>query len=503
MKRPTRRDFLKYSAIGAGTVGASLVIASLGIKSAAMAADGGVVGHGPNPPRNPWPRAEYIKASVRRPRFRNRWYDVTDHGAVGDGTTDDTAAFRAAIAACHAAGGGHVTVPQGSFLTGPIHLLSNVDLHVTENARIVFSQNPSDYLPAVLTRFEGVELYNYSPLIYAYQQHNIAVTGSGVLDGQADNQHWWPWKGNKDYGWSPGDPTQFPARTRLFDMADAGVPVEQRQFGDGDYLRSSFIEPYRCSDVLIEGVTIVNSPMWELHPTLSDHVLIDGVTVNSHGPNNDGCDPESSRMVVIRNCSFDTGDDCIAIKSGRNTDGRRVNVPSEDILVEDCRMQDGHGGVTIGSEMSGGVRNVFARSCEMSSPNLDVALRFKTNSVRGGFINGFYARDITVGQVGQAVIDINFYYGSGSSAGEGGPGYGFNPDVSNINVERMTVVSAKQSLNLRGYPEDHIRNVRLTDVDFGHTSAPPTVEYVDGLVLDHVTENGQPLQIASAAAAAA
>ena len=159
-------------------------------------------------------------------------------------------------------------------------------------------------------------------------------------------------------------------------------------------------------------------------------------------------------------------------------------------------MQDGHGGVTIGSEMSGGVRNVFARNCQMSSPNLDIALRFKTNSARGGYITNFHAKDITVGEVAGAAIDINFYYGEGY-------GYGFNPDVSNINVERMTVVSAKQSLNLRGYPEDHIRNVRLTDVDFGHTSAPPTVEYVDGLVLDHVTENGQPLQIASAAAAAA
>lgn len=479
MKRPTRRDFLKYSAIGAGTVGASL-----GINSAAMAADGGVVGHGPNPPRNPWPRAEYIKASVRRLHFPDRWFDVTDFGAVGDGTTDCTAAFRDAIAACNAAGGGHVRVPAGVFATGAIHLLSNVDLHVTDQARIAFSTDPNAYLPTVLTRFEGTEAYNYSPLIYAHGQHNIAVTGSGVLDGQASQENWWAWTGDANAG-----------KARLIGLGDAGVPVEERQFGNGYYLRPSFIEPHTCTDVWIQGVTIVNSPMWEVHPTLSQNVLVEGISVNSHGPNNDGCDPECSRMVVIRDCTFNTGDDCIAIKSGKNADGRRVNVPSEDILVEDCRMQDGHGGVTIGSEMSGGVRNVFARNCQMSSPNLDIALRFKTNSARGGYITNFHAKDITVGEVAGAAIDINFYYGEGY-------GYGFNPDVSNINVERMTVVSAKQSLNLRGYPEDHIRNVRLTDVDFGHTSKPPTVEYVDGLVLDHVTENGQPLQIASAAAAA-
>ncbi|WP_270888237.1 glycosyl hydrolase family 28 protein [Pedococcus sp. 5OH_020] len=488
VQRHTRRDFLRFTAIGAGTVGFAL-----GAQGTALAAGNGE-GPGPFPPGNPWGRAEYIKATVRAPHFPDRYFDITDHGAVAGGTVDCTEAFRDAIATCHAAGGGHVVVPAGDYLTGPIHLKSNVDLHVTENARIRFSQNPADYLPAVLTRFEGIELYNYSPLIYAFEQENIAVTGSGTLDGQADNAHWWPWKGKTDFGWKKGDPWQGPARDRLSAMADAGVPVEQRQFGEGDYLRSAFIEPYRCSNVLIGGVTIVNSPMWEIHPTLSDHVLVQNVTVSSHGPNNDGCDPESSRMVVISDCLFDTGDDCIAIKSGKNTDGRRVDVPSQDILVEGCQMRDGHGGVTIGSEMSGGVRNVFVRDCQMSSPNLDIALRFKTNSLRGGFITGFHARDITVGQVGQAVIDINFYY-------EDGPGQGFNPLVSDINVERMTVQSAKQSLNLRGYSDDHIRGVRLTDVDFGTTSKAPTVEYVDNLVLSNVTENGKPLVVAGATAA--
>lgn len=474
MTRPlSRRDLLRRASGAA--LGAAAVTALGG--PAAFAGTGGV--DGPLAPGDPWARATWIKAQVRGPRFPSRWFDVTTYGAVGDGTTMNTEAFRAAIQACHDAGGGHVLVPAGAFLTGPIHLLSNVDLHVTDDARILFSQDPDGYLPVVLTRFEGTELYNYSPLIYALDQENIGVTGGGVLDGQADAAHWWQWKGQKQ---------------RLLDMAESGVPVEQRVFGDGYYLRPSFIEPYRCSNVVISGVTIVNSPMWEIHPTLSDHVLVEDVKISSHGPNNDGCDPESSRMVVIRGCTFDTGDDCIAIKSGKNADGRRVHVPSEDIVVEDCLMKDGHGGVTIGSEMTGGVRNVFAQNCEMSSPNLNIALRFKTNSMRGGYIQGIHARDIRVGQVAQAVVDINFFYGEG-------PGHGFLPQVGDINVSNLTVGTAKQGLNLRGYPEDHIRGVRLTNVDFGTTTAPDVVEYVDGLVLDNVVENGQPLTTAAISAA--
>jgi polygalacturonase len=226
--------------------------------------------------------------------------------------------------------------------------------------------------------------------------------------------------------------------------------------------------------------------MWEVHPVLSENVLVRGVTVQTHGPNNDGCNPESSRMVVIRDCTFDTGDDCIAIKSGRNADGRRVAVPSEDILIEGCQMRAGHGGVTIGSEMSGGVRNVFARNCQLSSPDLNIALRFKTNSVRGGFIQGFHARDLEIGQVGGAVIDINFYY-------EEGPGHGFNPVVGDVDVRDVTVRTAGRGLNLRGYPDAHIEGMTLVDVDLGTTTKPAVVEHVDDLVLRNVLENGEPL----------
>lgn len=469
--RWSRRSFIRRAA--AATTGTFLGASVLGQTTAAA---------------DPWNRADAIANSVCPPRFPRRQFPVTRFGAKGDGVTDCTIAFARATNACAHAGGGHVVVPAGRYLTGPIHLRSNVDLHVTEHATIAFSQDPNAYLPAVFTRWEGTELYNYSPLIYAFGQRNIAVTGAGTLDGQADNAHWWPWKGNADYGWVPGDPHQGPARTQLMAMAEQGVPVEQRVFGDGGFLRPSFVQPYRCRDVLIEGITIINSPMWEIHPVLSRNVLVRGATVVTHGPNNDGCNPESSRDVVIRGCTFDTGDDCIAIKSGRNADGRRVNVPSERILVEDCDFAAGHGGVTVGSEMSGGVRQIYARDLRLSSPNLDTALRFKTNSVRGGFIHDFHARDITVGTVGQAVITIDFYY-------EEGPGHGFNPDVTGITVDNLTVAQAQRALNLRGYPDDPVGAIRLSNVDFQHTNQPSIVANVAGLVLDDVYENGVPMSV--------
>ena len=481
MTNQTRRTFLG----GVGATGLGL----LGLQStsaAAVPAAGATGGSPPDVtgPSEPWARAAYIAATVRGPRFPRRWFDITDHGAVAG--QDATTAIAATISACHHAGGGHVVVPAGSWPTGPIHLLSNVDLHVSGGATLLFSTRPSDYLPLVLTRFEGVELYNYSPLIYAFEQENIAISGSGTLDGQADLDHWWPWKGSGDDGWEPGEPHQAEARALLFEQAEQGVAVEQRRFGEGGYLRPSFIEPYRCHNVLIEGVTIVRSPMWEIHPTLSEHVLVRDVTVRSHGPNNDGCNPESCRLVVIRDCTFDTGDDCIAIKAGRNADGRRVNVPTEDVLIEGCTMRDGHGGVTIGSEMTGGVRNVFVRDCDLSSPNLDIALRFKTNSVRGGFIERFHARQLRIGQVGSSVIDVNFNY-------EEGPGHGFNPRVADLEVSDLTVGTARRGLNLRGYADAPIVGVRLRHVDLGTTSQPGVVEHVEGLVLEDVIENGEPV----------
>ena len=199
-----------------------------------------------------------LLAHIKPPRFPNRTFHVK---AKADGRTDSTVAFRNVIDQCSKAGGGKVIVPAGTYLTGPIHLKSNVNLEVSEGATIRFSQDPKDYLPAVFSRWEGVELFNYSPFIYAFEQQNIAITGGGVLDGQSNNEHWWPWNGRPQYGWKEGMNQQRPDRNALFKMAEDGVPVRDRVFGEGHYLRPQFIQPYRCQNVLIDGVTIQNSPM--------------------------------------------------------------------------------------------------------------------------------------------------------------------------------------------------------------------------------------------------
>jgi polygalacturonase len=223
---------------------------------------------------------------------------------------------------------------------------------------------------------------------------------------QANNEHWWLWNGNPLYGGGHDRPNQMAARSRLFQMGENDAPVSERVFGEGSYLRPNLIQFYRCQNVMVDGVTVKNSPMWQIHPVLCANVTVRNVTMASHGPNNDGCNPESSQDVLIEGCLFDTGDDCIAIKSGRNRDGRRIAAPSENIIIRNRRMRDGHGGVTVGSEASGGVRNVFAESCRMDSPRLDRALRLKTNSVRGGFIENIFMRSVRVGQVADAVFQV-------------------------------------------------------------------------------------------------
>jgi len=429
-----------------------------------------------------WDAVPGILARIVAPTFPDRDFPITDFGAVADGQTDATAAIRDAIAACHAAGGGRVVVPAGTFLTGAIHLLSRVNLHVSEGATLKFSTDPKAYLPAVLTRWEGMDCYNYSALIYALDQEDIAVTGTGTLDGQASAENWWIWKGQERRGWRPGLPNQDAGRDRLMADMRAGTPVEQRQYGEGDYLRPNFIQPFRSRNILIEGVTVINSPMWEIHPVLCTNVTIRGVTVISHGPNNDGCNPESSRDVLIEDSIFDTGDDCIAIKSGRNEDGRRNGVPSENIIIRRCLMRDGHGGVVIGSEASAGVRNVFVEDCEMSSPRLQRALRLKTNSHRGGVIENIYMRRVRIGEVAQAVVLCDFFY-------EEGDGGAHDPTVRNIVVENVTSGKSRHALFLRGYDRSPITGIVIRNCRFEGVSRPSVISHVADLTMENVFLN--------------
>jgi len=420
-----------------------------------------------------WSVADQILTRIVAPVFPNRDFDITRYGAKADGTSDATGAIRDAIAACASAGGGRVIVPAGEFLTGAVHLRSRVNLHVSAGATLKFQRDPAAYLPIVLTRFEGTELMSYSPFIYAFDQRDVAITGPGTLDGQADNDHWWPWARG------PANA----ARTRLIDMANRGVRVTERTFGEGSGLRPNFIQPYGCQNVLIEGVTIVNSPMWEIHPVLCTNVTVRGVNIRSHGPNNDGCDPESCRDVLIEGCTFDTGDDCIALKSGKNDDGRRLNTPIENVVIRNCTMKDGHGGATMGSEMTGGARNIFVTDCHMDSPNLDRVLRFKSNSVRGGTIEHVYMRNITVGQVAQAIVDADFYYDEGDK----GP---YTPVMRDIEVRNVTSTKSRWALHLRGYARSPISDVRVVDCHFDGVAEADVLEGVKDVVYERTTVNG-------------
>jgi len=403
-----------------------------------------------------WTRVPAILSRIKAPVFPARQFPITDFGAA-DGQADCTEAIREAIAARAEAGGGRVIVPAGEFLTGPIHLKSNVELHLDSGATLNFKTDPTAYLPAVFTRFEGMECYNYSPLIYAFEQENVALTGEGLLDGQADDHNWWAWKGKKQV--LEGAPNQTAARQRLVKMVDQNVPVDERRFGEGACLRPSFVEFYRCRNVLIEGVRLRRSPMWELHPTLCTNVIVRRVNILSHGPNNDGCDPESCRDVLIEGCVFDTGDDCIAIKSGRNNDGRRLGTPSENLVIRRCAMKDGHGGVVIGSEVSGGCRYVFAEDCQMDSPNLERVLRLKSNAVRGGVIENIFMRNIGVGLVADAVLQIDFVY-------EEGPRGPYPPVARTIVMENITVRETPRVLNVVGFPGAEISAVRIYNSTF-------------------------------------
>ena len=426
-----------------------------------------------------------VRKQIKAPKFKNKDYSILDFGAKGDGITKNTEAFKSAIEACHKGGGGRVVVPAGKFLTGPIYLESNVNLHLEENATIVFSRDTEDY-PLVLVRWEGMDCMNYSPQIYAYEEKNIAITGKGTLDGNASKQYWWPWKGQAQHGWKQGEPNQKIARDTLHVMMRNRVDPRKRVFGDGHYLRPYMIQPYNCKNILISGVKMINSPMWFISPVMSENITVEKVHIESHGPNTDGCDPDACKNVLIKDCYFDTGDDCIAIKSGRDEDGRAYGRPAENHIIEGCVMKDGHGGVVIGSEIAGGARNIYAVNNKMSSPELDIILRIKTSSSRGGVIENIFMKDIQVGTYKIAAVHCNMFYEK--------PG-NHMPTIRNIWVENLDVQDGGQyGVFVNAYKESPVTNLKLVNSTIRSVEQPIKVDHVKGMDLQKVLINGQPVK---------
>ena len=347
-------------------------------------------------------------------------------------------------------------VPAGQhFLTAAIQLKSHVNLVVEEGAVLEFAFEPELY-PIVPTRWEGLDCWNLSPLIYAYQQKDVAVTGRGTIDGGGSRETWWPWVSAPKFGFKEGMTVHQwnGSRARLLKAAEDGIDMDERRFGTQDGLRPQMINFNQCEGILIEDVTLLRSPFWVIHPLLSTDITVRGVKINNDGPNGDGCDPESCDRVLIENCYFNTGDDCIAIKSARNNDGREggqgryAGRPSKNIIIRNCEMKNGHGGVVIGSEISGGCQNVYAENCRMDSPSLDRVLRIKTNSCRGGVIENINMRNITVGQCKEAVLKINTDYEPREVCCRG-----FNPTVRNVWMENVTCQKSRYGVLVVGMPD--------------------------------------------------
>ena len=416
--------------------------------------------------REGWALVPEILSRIVPPTFPNRDFIVTDYGAVGDGVTDCNPAFKKAITACTKAGGGRVIVPKGTFLTnGPIHLDNNVNLHVTRNATIKFGTNFNDYLPHVRVRWEGTECYNYSPLVYAYKKTNIALTGSGTLNGQAESS-WAMWPDKE----KPGTISNEVLRK----MGKEGTPIKDRVF----YGKPTMIEPFECTNVLIEGVTLNDYPFWCVHPTFCTNVTIRKLRIESHNSNNDGIDPDSSKDVLIEDCYLDQSDDCIAIKAGRDQDAWRAGKPCQNIIIRNFTVWDG---IAIGSECSGGVRNVFVYDCEYESGNV---LYCKSNLDRGGYIKDIYIKNLKIGKARILRLRNNYH---------GYRGGNFPTEFRNINIEDVHIKEGDdETISITGVEGALVYDVFIKNVVVD-TVSPPVLQIrlAENVVLTNVSIAGE------------
>ncbi|RZA34139.1 MAG: glycoside hydrolase family 28 protein [Lysobacteraceae bacterium] len=563
---------------------------------------------------DPWARAQGIIDGFRKPlSFPRRDFLITTYGAVpceavmvtgyvadheegkvstpAPGARDAYAAIAAAIAACSAAGGGRVVIPAGNWLVkGPIVLKSNVNVHLAKGAHVYFSNDPDDFAKygdydcgangkLVISRWQSNDCLNYSPMVYAYGQTNIALTGedwTSILDGQggvprADGETWWDWKGKRKGAagkapnpqrtqiavnpLNPGSiravaPGLSDAQVALMEgkddkwrtdeaylptLSEAGVPAAKRVFGRGHYLRPCMVEFIGCTNVLLQGYQLNQAPFWQHHPVNCSKLEIRGVHMDSMGPNSDGFDPEACNTVLVDGCTFNSGDDCIAIKAGKNRDTQFG--PTQNVVIQNCVMNSGHGGVTLGSEMSGGIQHVYAQDIEFRNTHwatdpLNTAIRLKTNMNRGGFLRHFYVRNVTmpngvnlkpqfytplpgspiqpksVGAGAGAVITFDCDYAPNADNVRTRPPIVEHIHISGVKVGNVATKdgprSCYQALLLLGpvafdYNGDKpaeilpIRDVTITDCDFGtpvNTAQPWFIHNVRNVRLSNVTIAG-------------
>lgn len=413
--------------------------------------------------------AERIVAKIELPSIPARRFDITDYGALGDGTSDSRPAILAAIDAAVAQGGGRVELPAGVwFSRGPIVLQSRIELHLAEGARLLFSSSPADYLPAVMTRWEGTEMYGYSPLIYARNVQDVAITGKGVIDGNPESEF---------FAWHP---REKPDQQALRKLGAAGAPVEQRQFGAGHFLRPSLIQIFSAERVLLEGYTAVNSPFWVNHLVYTDHATVRGLRVDSHRANNDGIDVDSSRYVLIEDCLFRTGDDSVVVKSGRDLDGRSIARPSEYVVARRNDM-GGEDGIALGSEMSGDIRHVYFIDNVLRSGTS--AIRFKANLDRGGVVE-----HVSVSNLQVESFDHLFWFQLDYPGHLGGD---FPSTYRDIVFRNIVVESAGTVLEAHAPEGTPLRDVSFIDVRIEQAERDFILDNVENIRFENLEINGQ------------
>lgn len=382
-----------------------------------------------------------------------QFYNVLNYGAKNDSSKLATAAISAAINAASKKGGGTVFFPAGKYLTGPIHLKSNITIFIDAGAELHFSDNFDHYLPFVESRFEGVDVQNFSPLFYAYNAENIAIIGRGLING--NGKKWWDFA----EGWTVEKPKSKWAK--LFDSANKNTiwPDNLGQIHKG-FLRPPFIQTMYCKNVLIEGITIINSPFWTVNPEFCDNVTIHAITINNPpSPNTDGINPESCSNVRISNCYISVGDDCITIKSGKDRPGRMKARPAENYTITNCVMLRGHGGVVIGSEMSGGVKKITISNCIFDGT--DRGIRLKTARGRGGVVEDIRVDNIVMKNIKQQAIVLDMQYAK--TAPE--PVSERTPQFRNIHISNVTA-QTKQSIFINGLAEMPVEDITFNDIRF-------------------------------------
>ena len=414
----------------------------------------------------PTHKVDEIINRIQLPKFPSFKIEVTKLGAKGDSISNSKPAFDKAMVLCKKNNGGTIIVPKGIYtINGPIHFVSNVNLHLEDGAKIRFGSNPKDY-PLVLTSWEGTMLYNYSPMIYGNDVQNIAITGNGIIDGEAKNT-WIKWK-----------PLEKKDQLLSREMNHKNTPIKERIFGEGHYLRPQLIQFFNSKNILVENVQIEDSPFWCIHLLKSKSITIRGVKYNAHNNNNDGIDPEYSSDILIENILFDNADDNVAIKAGRDDEGRsNSSTYSENIVIRNCEFKGLHA-IVIGSEMSAGVSNVYVENSKFRG-YLKRGIFIKTNSDRGGFVKDIYFKNLAFGKVEDCIYITANYHGEGSGL--------FPSKVSDISFSNISCLEATNTgIVIEGFPDKKVANIKLDTINILSAKNGMTITNTENVTTNEV-----------------